>query len=131
MPRRKSLEELRKEEERLKELIAKKRQRLYSIKRKIREEKRKREARFLIAIGRALLKYGQRAKIKDETVIVLPIKNQAFKTAFKDYLDIIKDNKDFAKWLKVLEITGEGEERERGEEKGEKKEGKEDNGQGD
>ncbi len=114
MPKRKTLEELKREEERLKELIAKRKQRLMALRKKIKEEKRKREARFLIAIGRTLLKYGQEAKAGGEPVIVLPLNNEAFKQAFKDYLDIVNDNPDFAKWLRFIEITGgeEGERRE-------------------
>lgn len=120
MPKRKTLEELKREEERLKELIAKRKQRLMALRKKIKEEKRKREARFLIAIGRTLLKYGQEAKAGGEPVIVLPLNNEAFKQTFKDYLDIVNDNPDFAKWLRFIEITGD--------EEGEGREGKEGEG---
>lgn len=119
MPKRKTLEELKREEERLKELIAKRRQRLMALKKRIKEEKRKREARFLIAIGRTVLKYGKTAKANGEIGILLPLNNQAFIKAFNDYKDIVEDNEDFAKWLRFLKrITGEdGEEKEGKEEK--------------
>lgn len=99
MPKRKSLEELKREEEKLKEALAKKRQRLQALKKKVQSEYRKREARFLITIGRTLLKYGQIGYVEGEKVIMIPLKNSIFKTSFKEYDDIVNLNDDFKKWL--------------------------------
>jgi len=102
MAKRKSLEDIKREEEKLKEQIAKKRQKLQALKRKLQSQYRKREARFLIAIGRTLLKHGEKAKVGSEEVILLPLKNSAFLEAFSEYIDVVKLNNDFRKWLPHL-----------------------------
>lgn len=104
MAKRKSLEELKEEEKKLKESLAKKRQKLQSLKKRIQSEYRKREARFLIAVGRTLLKYGEIGYVEGEKVIMIPLNNSAFKQAFTEYQDIVNLNNDFKKWLSEFRL---------------------------
>jgi sugar-specific transcriptional regulator TrmB len=103
MPKRKSLEQLMQEIEKRKEKLAKEKQKLQALKRKVESEYRKREARFLIAIGRTILKYAKPFNLNNQKVLVIPLNNQAFIQAFKEYKDIVKLNDDFAKWEKFID----------------------------
>jgi predicted nucleic acid-binding Zn ribbon protein len=112
MPKKVSLKKLIKEEEKLIKQLAEKRQKLKVLRSKLLSEYRKREARFLIAIGRTLLKYGKMIEYKGEKIIALPLKNSAFTKAFKEHREVVELNEDFAKWLKWFnenesENTGE------------------------
>lgn len=100
MPKRKSLKDLKTEEQKIKERLNREKQRLQALKRKIQEEYRKREARFLIAIGRSLLKYGKLENVNGELMMVIPLRNPAIQEAFKEYSDIVSENNDFRKWVK-------------------------------
>jgi sugar-specific transcriptional regulator TrmB len=103
MPKRKSLEGLIKELEKRKEKLAKEKQKLQALKKKLETEYRKREARFLIAVGRTILKYAKTFELNGQKVLVIPINNQAFKEAFKEYEDIVNLNEDFRKWKKFID----------------------------
>ena len=110
--RRVNLERLLEEEKRLMEQLAKKRQKLLQLKRKLQKEYRKREASFLIGIGRTLLKYGKVAELKSgKKVIVLPIDNRQLREAFIEYNDVVNLNDDFKKWIEVLEEVNRKEEK--------------------
>jgi ABC-type Fe3+-citrate transport system substrate-binding protein len=107
MPRkRKTIKELLEEEKRLREQLAKKKQKLNALRKKVREEYRKREARFLIAIGRTLLKYGKHSKASNDGRVYIGIPLEALTEIFKDYRDIAENDKDFNKWLEVLRGLG-------------------------
>jgi len=118
MPKkRKSIQELIEEEKRLREQLAKKRQKLKALKKRVQTEYRKREASFLIGIGRTLLKHGKEAKDNmGNPLIVLPL--NALVKAFKEYSDIVEVNEDFRKWTNIitggLQQQAEGKEKEGG-----------------
>jgi len=103
MPKRKPIKQLIEELEKRKEKLAKEKQKLQALKKKLESEYRKREARFLIAIGRTILRYGKTIEFNGQKVLVIPINNQAFKEAFKEYEDIVNLNKDFKKWKRFID----------------------------
>ena len=107
MPRKKSLEELKREEEKLKEKLNLQRQKLLALRKKIREEYRKKEARFLIATGRTFWKYGKliTAKTSQTKLIALPLTEDVIEKllpVFEKHIDVVKTNPDFAKWYEEL-----------------------------
>jgi hypothetical protein len=113
MPKRKSLEQLIQEIKKRKEKLAKEKQKLQALRKRVLDEYRKKEARFLIAIGRTVLKHGKALDIGGEKVLAIPLNNSAFRKAFKDYEEIVKLNEDYRKWFnsqEVRETEGEGKE---------------------
>jgi len=103
MARNKNLKKLQERLEKTEEKLKLEKQKLKALKREFLKEFRKKEARFLIAIGRTLLKYGIKGKVEGEDVIILPLKNEAFRQAFKDYKEIVELNEKFKEWNSILE----------------------------
>ncbi len=114
--RRVKLDKLLAEKEKLEKKLAEEKHKLKVLKQKFREEYRKREASFLIAVGRTVLKYGEVLEIEGEKMLVLPLNNEALTETFAKHKDFIAIS-DFKEWLDKVEITGRGEEKKRGERK--------------
>ena len=102
--RKADLQKLIQEQKKLEEKISTERHKLKVLKKKFREEYRKREAQFLIAVGRTVLKYGEVIEVNGEKIIALPIDTEPLIETFTKHKDFIAIS-DFSEWLEKIEIT--------------------------
>jgi len=108
MAKRKTLTELYELKKRLEERVEKNRQKLKLLNQRLKKEYRKREASFLIGIGRTLLKHGKEIRVMGEgRVIGIPLNDERITELFTKYRDVVELSEDFKKWKERITVSEE------------------------